>query len=425
MRHSYYFEKNLKTLEFLLPKNCKVLVNGEQGGFISRKLKHVRPDLTVDTPDRKMSGKYDYIFLYGQLGKSENIMQLLCETKKLAKPTSRVIIYQHNHLWQGILTLLEQLGAKRKEGIFNWLSVGDVKSYTSASGIEVTRIYRRTLIPVELFGLGKLVNKLAVILPFFDFLKLDQYLVCRVIMPETKSMGLTICITVRNEKENIEPIVKSLPILTENQEILFVEGNSTDGTREEIRRVLRKYPRKSVRVIGQPGKGQGDAIRVGFKHAAYNAVVLYEGDGTSDPDDIRFYFDALRSGQAEFIEGSRFVYPREREAMPFVKQVGNIFFAVWFSFFLGQRTTDVLSGIKAIRKDLYLRIYDNWGYLGVSDPFGDFELLFGAARWGLKFGEIPMRYYPRQYGRPKTNVLTHGPVLLKMAVIGHWVFRGN
>jgi len=111
--------------------------------------------------------------------------------------------------------------------------------------------------------------------------------------------------------------------------------------------------------------------------------------------------------------------------MPIINQLGNIFFAKWFSFFLGQRTNDVLSGIKSILKRDYDLLYKRWGFLGFTDPFGDFELLYGAARTGLKIGEIPIRYYPRTYGETKTKLLIHGFYLLKMAAKGYLIFRNN
>ncbi|MBF0446473.1 MAG: hypothetical protein HQL68_12900, partial [Magnetococcales bacterium] len=131
----------------------------------------------------------------------------------------------------------------------------------------------------------------------------------------------------------------------------------------------------------------------------------------------------LRYQRSDFLEGSRLIYPLNRAAMPFTNQFGNSVFAIWFSWFLGQYSTDVLSGIKAIRRQDYQLIYDNWGFLGMEDPFGDFELLFGAARLGLKINEIPIRYQPRSYGESKTNVLKHGLLLLKMALHGHVIFR--
>ena len=226
---------------------------------------------------------------------------------------------------------------------------------------------------------------------------------------------LTICITVRNERDNIEPIVRDLPILCDGQEILFVEGHSTDGTAEEIGRVAAAYPRKNVHLITQPGIGQGDAIRAGFASAKGNAIILYEGDGTSDPNDILPFYESLSEGRLDFIEGNRFAFPLPKGAMPWINRVGNFLFARFLSLILNQRLTDVLSGIKGIRKETFLKLNANWGKLGIEDPFGDFELLIGAARSGAKIGELPMNYHPRTYGETKTRVFEHGLRLARIA----------
>jgi glycosyltransferase involved in cell wall biosynthesis len=185
------------------------------------------------------------------------------------------------------------------------------------------------------------------------------------------------------------------------------------------------YPDKHIRLLAQPGKGQGDAIRVGFAAARGDVIILYEGDGTSTPEDIHFFYDAICSGRFEFVEGSRFVYPFDNRSMPVLNKIGNILFARWFSWFLGQHTTDVLSGIKAISRKEYETIHVYWGFLGVDDPFGDFELLYGAFRFGMNFCEIPMNYRPRPYGVSKSQVLRHGLYLVRMALRGFWMFRST
>jgi len=447
--HSYYHKSIEKTLSFLIPKGKRVLFLGSYDGkqlsqLSPKKGIGIEPDKEVyskakkrysklkfinsEYSDYKPQEKFDYIVLSGALGKSDDLSGVLLNLQEAYIPSTRIIVYQHNHLWQWILDTAERLNLKRHEGVHNWLSIGDVKQYLKAAGFEVTRTFRRNLVPIYAWGLGPAINFFATILPFFDFLKLDQYVIARPdpsLYPPSPPKSLTIVITVRNERDNIEPIVKSIPQVCEVQEILFVEGHSTDGTLKEIKRVIKKHPEKNVHVIGQPGKGQGDAIRVGYKKAKGDIILLYEGDGTSDPEDLKYFYDALASGRFEFIEGSRFVYPLEAAAMPFVNKIGNIFFAKWFSFFLGQRSTDVLSGIKGTLKRDYDLLYKRWGFLGIEDPFGDFELLFGSARMGLKFGEIPMRYYPRTYGVPKTKAFKHGIYLLKMAARGYWLFRRN
>lgn len=413
LNHKYYQQRLKQRLEFIIPKNKKVLIIDSEGDF-KKKV--------------KQGEKFDYIFLNGTLNKTKDLVSLVKSLQKFCYPQSRILIYQHNYLWQWIINLAEKLKFKRQEGQQNWLSITDTSVYLLGCGFEVTRVFKSTLCPVYAFGVGPLVNFLALLLPFFDFFKLDQFILARPLpelFPDEQPESLTVCITVRNEKGNIESIVKNLPIVCAKQELLFVEGHSTDGTREEIERMIEKYPKKNIRVIGQPGKGQGDAIRVGFKDARGDIIILYEGDGTSDTGDLKYFYEVMRQGRFEFIEGSRFVYPLPSRAMPLANRLGNIFFAVWFSFFLGQRTTDVLSGIKAILKRDYAMLFERWGFLGLQDPFGDFELLYGAARMGLKFGEVPMRYYPRSYGKSKANVVLHGLYLIRMAAKGYLIFRKN
>ncbi len=448
----YYHTLLARNLKFIIPENKKILFYGSYNGKL---LKELRPSkavcieedqealkfakkhnvnnkyqwLNIKYDDYLPKTQFDFIILSGTVGKSYDIPKLLKNLHIACHENTRIIIYQHNHLWQSILSFLEKIKIKRAEGIQNWLSVGDVETYLNASGFEVTRILRKTISPAYLGGIGPLVNFMVTWIPFIDFLKLDQFIFARakpeIIKNYNYHKSLTICLTVRDEKDNIELIVKSLPKITEKQEILFVEGHSTDGTRKEIERVMKKYPDKKIKVMGQPGKGQGDAIRVGFKEAAGDVVILYEGDGTSDASDIQYFYEAMATGRFEFIEGSRFVYPLDRETMPMPNMIGNILFAKWFSFFLGQRITDVLSGIKAINKKQYEMLYERWGFLGVNDPFGDFELLYGAARMGLKFGEIPMHYYPRVYGHSKSKVVKHGLYLANMALKGYKIFRSN
>lgn len=445
--YQYFHSRITNTLKFIIPQDKKVLMLSSYLGMILDDLKPLKgvgvesdekyyklakiayPSLKfINTAYDKYqpNEKFDYIFLYGALGKTSNIPKVLKNLQNACQPSSRIVVYQHNYLWQWILSIAEKYSLKRKEGVENWLSTSDLTTYLEGAGFEITRIFKRTLFPLFLFGAGPIINYLFSLVPFFDFLKLNQFIIARPkveFFPNRNIQSLTICITVRNERDNIEKIVKSLPKITRNQEILFVEGGSTDGTREEINRVIKKYPLKNIRVIGQPGKGQGDAIRVGFRSAKGEIIILYEGDGTSDPEDLYYFYEAMVEGRFEFIEGSRFVYPLKSETMPILNKVGNIFFAKWFSFILGQKTSDVLSGIKAIFKKDYRLLYKRWGFSGFNDPFGDFELLFGAARMGLKIGEIPMRYYPREFGKSKTQVFKHGLYLLSMALRGYWIFR--
>jgi len=269
------------------------------------------------------------------------------------------------------------------------------------------------------------INAVAAVLPFVSRVASTEFLVARRAADQTLPTGktATVVLTTRDERDNIEPILQAIPDVGAATEILFVEGHSTDGTREEIRRVIEAYHERDIRLLVQDGIGQGDAIRKGFASARGDVIILLEADQTSPPEDVRKAFEIVATGRAEFVNGTRFVYPRDHGAMPMANVIGNWVFAMWFTWFLRQRTSDVLCGIKAIDRRQFHRLNQHWGFLGLFDPFGDFELAFGAARLALKTCEVPTRYSCRSYGQPKSRVFRHGMMLIRMAWRATVVFK--
>ncbi len=433
-RWSYYELRLHQAYRFLIPPNKRLLFVDNYPSSLQTELTpsvynvlHIDKNFQNIKTQRKGSRnkKYDFLVVDSALSKKINIMDMLFQIRNYCQPNSRVIFRNYNWIWQFLINFGQWIGFKQYGKSSTWLSQSTISVYLSAAGFEVTRIFNSIFCPYYFFGIGPFINFIATALPLFDSLKLNQFTIARPILHESKSThkSLTICITVRNERDNIEPIVRSLPQLTQKQEILFVEGHSIDGTREEIRRVSKKYPSKNVRLIIQPNIGQGDATRFGFKIAKGKIIIIFEGDQTADPNDLKYVYKTMCEGHFEFILGSRLVYPLTHTSMPLLNRLGNIFFASWFSLILGQSTTDILCGIKAITKHNFLALESRWGFLGINDPFGDFELLFGAARLGLKIGEIPVSYKPRTFGKSKTHIFSHGWDLLTMALRGYWVFH--
>jgi hypothetical protein len=372
-----------------------------------------------------IEGPFDYIVLCDILGFCDDIGSFLRGLTELCQRETRVIVLSHSYLWTPLLRIAEALKLKRPGGLANLLSKRDLVSYMTASGFQWVGYTPALLVPLSLLGLGSLLNWLARCLPFLDWAKLNQFNVFRrmPVVDAARRPSLSVVLTCRDEKENIEPLVQGIPRLCPDQEILFVEGHSVDGTREEIERVSAAHPDRNVRWIPQPGVGQGDAIREGFSRARGEIIILLEADQTSPPEEIRFVYHCLRLDHGEFVQGSRFVYPLSTDAMPRANQFGNAAFAAIMSRLFNQHMTDVLSGIKGIHRVHCQRLLARWGQLGVTDPFGDFELLFGAMRLGLKGVELPVHYGPRSYGKTKTRVLAHGAVLLRMALRAYFLFR--
>jgi glycosyltransferase involved in cell wall biosynthesis len=199
-------------------------------------------------------------------------------------------------------------------------------------------------------------------------------------------------------------------------ELIFVEGHSTDRTYETIEAAIARHPQINCRLYRQHGRGKGDAVRLGFEQASGDILMILDADLTVAPADLPRFYDAIASGKGEFINGVRLVYPMEDEAMRFFNLLGNKLFSWAFTWLLGQPIKDTLCGTKVLWRSDYARIAHNRTYFGDFDPFGDFDLLFGAAKLTLKIVEVPIRYGARRYGETNIQRWKHGWLLLRMVV---------
>jgi glycosyltransferase involved in cell wall biosynthesis len=280
---------------------------------------------------------------------------------------------------------------------------------------EVIRAEQRQLLPQHWFGLGPLINRYVAPLPGIRQLCLRTYLVGRPLrlFPDRK-LSASILIPCRNERGNIEPAIRRLPAMAERMEVIFVEGHSRDDTLAEIRRVAAAHPEVDIKVLVQDGVGKADAVFKGFDQASGDVLMILDADMTVPPEDLPRFYHALVSGRGDFINGVRLVYPMERRAMRFLNLVGNKFFSMAFSWLLGQPVKDTLCGTKVLWRRDYELIAANRHYFGEFDPFGDFDLLFGAAKLCAKLVDMPIRYRERTYGSTNIQRWKHGWLLLRM-----------
>jgi SAM-dependent methyltransferase len=378
------------------------------------------PDLEFHCADVEsfyIGDKFDYIILSGTLGEVDDIQQLLGRVLAFAGSDTRIIINYYNRLWQGTLEAGERLGLKMPEYNQNWLSIEDTENLLLVNGYDVIRRDFFLLMPVNVGPVSSFLNKAVAKLPVIRRLCLVQFLIARVRRPPDnyESLASSVVITCRDEKENIEPLVKRIPHMGRHTEIIFVEGHSVDGTREEIQRVIEAYPGKDIKLLVQDRIGQGDAFRKGYDNATGDFVLWLEADLTTPPEELSKFWDAYIAGTCEYANGTRLVYKMEKGAMPALNLLGNRFFGNLFTWLLGQRFTDTLCGLKGISKKNYDKIRRQIEFFGDFDPFGDFELIFGAVKNDLRVAEIPVKYKPREYGATKTRPFGHGCLLVKMA----------
>jgi glycosyltransferase involved in cell wall biosynthesis len=227
--------------------------------------------------------------------------------------------------------------------------------------------------------------------------------------------SVSVVIPARNESGNIENAILRLPKLGKHTEIIFIEGNSTDDTWLKIQEIATKYSNTHDIKIGQQGgKGKADAVRKGFGMATGDILMILDADLTVPPEDLPKFYDAIASGKGDFINGSRLVYPMDKEAMRFLNLLGNKFFSIAFTWLLEQKFKDTLCGTKVIFREDYYRLVKNQRYFGDFDPFGDYDLIFGAHKLNHKIVEVPIRYKERTYGSTNISRFKHGLILLRM-----------
>ena len=368
-----------------------------------------------------------YWLLNGTIHYEPDVQVFLNGLAKQLHSDDRLILVYYSSLWRPLLRLANSLGLRLRTPEQNWISHSDAENFLLLAGFEAIRRDSRLLCPLPVPGLAGLLNTLLAPLAFFRWFTMVNILIARPTrgqLASTATPSVSIVVPARNESGNIAEILRRCPKMGPNDELIFVEGNSTDDTWTTIQRENAEY-KGPLRLVAarQEGKGKGDAVRKGFSLARNEILMILDADLTVPPEDLPKFYEAIRFGLGEFINGSRLVYPMEERAMRFFNLLANKFFAVAFTYVLGQEIKDTLCGTKVIRRSDYLRLAAHRSYFGDFDPFGDFDLLFGAARLGLKIIEIPIRYRERTYGTTNIQRWRHGMILLGMLILGARKFR--
>ncbi len=436
-KRNWFYHKILeKHHRFIIPEGSRVL---ELGCGTGELLNAVKPSVGVgvdfsegmltiarqqfphleftlaDAAEFATEKKFDYIIISDLLSSLWDIQAVLKNAQNFCHSGTKLVISNYNYIWEPFLRFFEFIGLKARQPLQNWLTPADIKNLLELENFEMIRIERKLLFPKYIPLINLIVNGFLANLPGINRLNLIHLITARPKIRINRDYSVSIIVPARNEAGNIKNAIKRTPKFSEHQEFIFIEGNSNDNTYEEMLRIKEAYPDKDIKVLKQTGKGKGNAVREAFDMATGDILMILDADLTTPPEDMLKFYNALSTNHSEFINGCRLVYPMEKQAMRFLNYLGNKFFSWLFTYLLGQRLKDTLCGTKVLFRKDYELIAENRSYFGDFDPFGDFDLLFGAARLNLKITEIIVRYREREYGSTQISRFRHGLLLLKMS----------
>jgi len=435
----YYHRRIAQIYRLLVPEGLRVLELGCGLGGLLAALKpsygvgvdfsktsieaarRQHPGLTflqADIHELTLDQQFDVIILSDVVNDLWDVQRVLSRIGALAAPGARIILNAYSHLWEQPLKGAQKLGLAAPLQHQNWLTVEDLTDLLALEDLETIKVLPEIISPLACWPLHIMCNSFLVKLWPFRHLALTNIVVARPrVRPEPeREPTVSVIVPARNEAGNIGEIFRRTPQMGGGTELIFVEGGSSDDTYAVIEREIAARPGQNCRLFSQTGKGKGDAVRVGFAQASGDILMILDADMTVPPEDLPRFYQAIRSGKGEFINGVRLVYPMEKQAMRFLNLLGNKFFSVAFSWLLGQPIKDTLCGTKVLWNKDYQRIAAGRSYFGDFDPFGDFDLLFGAAKLNLKMVQIPIRYRERTYGETNIQRFSHGLILLRMVL---------
>jgi ubiquinone/menaquinone biosynthesis C-methylase UbiE len=370
--------------------------------------------------------KFDVIILSDLLNDLWDVQRVLEEVSRLSHRRTRLIINTYSKLWEPVLKLAGSLKLSRPNLLQNWLTVDDVANLLYLSEFEVIRHWGEVLWPFATPLWADFCNKVLARIWPLTHLALTNVIIARPepgARPRLEEPSVSIIIPARNEAGNIPRIFERTPALGRETELIFVEGHSRDETYAAIEECIRRYPDRKALLMKQEGEGKGDAVRKGFAHASGDLLMILDADMTVPPEDLQRFYEAWTSGKGDFVNGVRLIYPMEDQAMQFLNVIGNKLFVLGFSWLIGQPIKDTLCGTKVLSKADYDLIAANRAQFGDFDPFGDFDLIFGAAKQVMRIVDVPIRYRERVYGSTNIHRWRHGLLLLRMFWIGAWKLK--
>jgi ubiquinone/menaquinone biosynthesis C-methylase UbiE len=434
--NNYFYDRLKRVLRFIVPPQKRVLeVRCQTGHFLASvdpsygvgieisnamiecaRQEHPQFSYVCCDPEEFDLGEtFDFI-IFDHIFDTVDILTAFDRIRRHCSPFSQLIVINFNHLWEPILKLASQFGLRSKFVEPNWVSENDIRGFLSLAGFRPVRKYRLLLFPKWIPLISAFVNDFLARLPGLRRLCMMQVMVARPICTGTNEEDVSVSVIVpcRNEAGNVKLGVERIPVMGKHSEIIFCDDKSTDTTAEEVRRMQQLYPEKNIRLVHGPGICKAENVWTGFRAARGDVLMILDADLTVMPEELPMFLRGLIGGNGRFVNGSRLVYPMPHEAMKISNMIGNKIFGLLFSYLLDHRIKDTLCGTKVLWRRDWLDMEPQLGSWGISDLWGDYELLFGASKLHLEIVEVPVHYQERIYGMTKmTRVIGNGWRMLR------------
>ncbi len=446
-RWPYYYRRKQELLQRLIPRPGRVL---DIGCGLGQNLAGLRPEYgigidvcpeIVEAARRlhpaaahpniefrcmsalacgQLEGPFDTILLANSITEIPDLSALFEQIARLCTPGTRIVQTTYNYALAPAIRLAGRMRLAPRHPVQNWLTRADLANLAALTGFEVVRDGFAITFPFNIPVIGPLLNRYMPLLPVLRYGAVLYYSVMRPPRPPVRleDCSVSVCVPCKNESGNIAGLLERIPEIGAGTEIIFVDDQSTDDTAAKIAESQRNHPGRAIKLTTGPGQGKGAACRAGFAEATHDMLLILDADMTVMPEDLPGFCAALASGRAEFVNGSRLVYPMEQGAMRFFNVLGNKAFAMLFSFLLSQPIKDTLCGTKAIWRRDYEKILEARAHFGGVDRWGDYDWIFGAARHNLKIIEYPVHYRERVAGETKmTKRLRNAWTMLRMCLV--------
>lgn len=412
----HFAQKELrKTLQMMIPTGSDIMYGPSHAKSLVESLE---PSTSQNLTSLNKPKVVDYtkVLMLSMTDEMDDIYKELVDLREQLNPSTRIHVITMSRLWGAFRRrIFDQTDTSSR---YNWIPPAEIDNFFEQSGFEIVKQRNSVLIPFYIPIFSRFMNRWLSQIPVLRHLSVFTITTARPLLRNANyTPSVSIIVAARNEVGNIKNLINRLPILSLNQELIFVEGGSQDQTWETIQEAMKENQEKlqySILAFKQTGKGKGDAVRLGFSKATGDILIILDADLSVPPEELPRFIENLVSDKCEFANGSRLVYPMEKQAMQFLNLVGNRLFGIAFSFLIGQPIRDTLCGTKALWATDYKKLALQRSYFGEFDPFGDFDLIFGAARLGLKIRDVPVHYKARVYGTTNISRFRHGVLLLKM-----------